>query len=427
MAPPTTQPSTSNRLALALLHPRAEIIPIDGPLLVGRSPDCDVILTDDTAASRAHARIAPTPNGIEVIDLHSRNGIYLDGRRIIGRATIHTGVLRMGDSIAIVVPMREELPGARDLDTPLVGGAALDVVRMAARSVGPTEQPIHLVGETGTGKEIVARWLHELSQRSGPFVSVNCAALPPHLVETELVGRADNSAMGVPERHGLIAAAARGTLFLDEIGELPLDAQRTLLSVLEQPYEPGAGFRLITATNVELSPAIESGRFDRALAEKLRAAEIRLPTLREHLEDLTELHGYLIRRSGRAVRLSPDAIEVLARYHWPQNVRELDHVLRSIAANVRGEVALADLPPRMQIGFRLAPIRAATADQHAEITHARVDEVLREHNGNVRRVSAALGIARTRLYRLMEKWSVDPNQYRRPEDIQPPKDPSASA
>ncbi|MGE3456219.1 MAG: sigma 54-interacting transcriptional regulator [Kofleriaceae bacterium] len=421
MPSPTTQASTPVRLALALLHPSAAVIPIDGPMLVGRSTDCDVVL-ETTSASRAHARLCPTPSGVEIIDLHSRNGIFLDGRRIVGRATVHGGVLRMGDSVAVVTSIRASIAGARELATPLIGGASLDELRMAASAIGRGDRSVHLVGEPGTGKQLVARWLHELGGRSGPFVSVNCAALPLHVVETELLGRADNREMGIPERQGLIAAAARGTLFLDAIGELPIDAQRALLRVLECERSADARFRLVTATNVDLSPAIESGRFDRDLADHIRAAELRLPALRDRLEDLTELSSHLIERSSAAVRLLPDVVEVLARHHWSQNIRELDQVLRSCVSNRRSDVTLADLPPRMQLGFRLAPIRATPSDYSAEITHARVDEVLREHHGNVRRVSATLGIARTRLYRLMEKWSVDPNQYRRSEAASTPHD-----
>ena len=414
---PITDLAVPRRFALAVIAPRSALFVIDRTLLVGRSSDCDVVLVDDTAASRAHAQLVPTPHGIEVVDMHSRNGVFLDGRRVT-RVVTSAGVLRLGDTIAVIVPEPAE---ASELATgPLVGGAALAKHRRIATLVGPTELSVLVTGETGTGKEVIARWLHELSGREGAFVAVNCAALPDSLVEAELFGHARGAFTGaIQARRGLVATAAGGTLFLDEVGELPLAAQAKLLRVLEDRTVRAVGatasepidFRLIAATNVDTAAAVERGAFRADLLARLAAVEIRMPALREHVEDLGALCAHALRRAGLATTITPDAWEMLARYAWPQNVRELLQVVRAAATVAGAAIEPAHLPDRLQAGFRRGTT-APPAVQQDEITRAGLEELLRRHLGNLRQVSKELGIARTRVYRLLKKWALDPDAYR---------------
>ena len=414
---PVTTTAVPRRYALAVIAPQPGLFVIDRTLLVGRSSDCDVVLVDDTAASRAHAQLVPTANGIEVVDLHSRNGVFLDGRRIT-RVAASEGVLRLGDTIAVIVPepaeAHEIAPG------PLVGGAAFAKHRRIATLVGPTDLSVLVTGETGTGKEVLARWLHELSGREGAFVAVNCAALPESLVEAELFGHAKGAFTGAMQaRRGLVATAAGGTLFLDEVGELPLAAQAKLLRVLEDRTVRAVGataaepidFRLIAATNVDTAAAVERGVFRADLLARLAAVEIRMPALREHVEDLGALCTHALRRAGLATTIAADAWEMLARYAWPQNVRELLQVVRAAATVAGASIEPGHLPDRIQAGFRrgtTAPLVAPTE----ELTRDALDALLRRHLGNLRQVSKELGIARTRVYRLLKKWALDPDAYR---------------
>ncbi|MGE3546135.1 MAG: sigma 54-interacting transcriptional regulator [Kofleriaceae bacterium] len=408
------------RYAIALLTTPQPPIPIDRRLLVGRSADCDVALTGDVSASRAHAQIAVVPGGVEVTDLHSRNGVHLDGRRISGSVIVQRGVLRIGDSVAAIIQCNEHEPNG-GANGPLVGGPSLAGCRRIAGLVGATDLAIHITGETGTGKEVLARWLHEISERSGTFSPVNCAALPDHLVESELFGHVRGAFTGATHaRRGLISAAAGGTLFLDEVGDLPLGAQAKLLRVLEDhEVRPIGGttseqidFRLISATNVDLVEAVERGRFRSDLAARLCAVELRLPPLRDRIEDLPVLSEHLARRAGYALTLSPDAIEALARYSWPQNVRELAHVLRSAAVIARGPINLGDLPERVRAGFRPTAPVVTPPTITTELTRERLEAALLDARGNVRHVSIALGVARSQLYRWFEKWSLKPATYR---------------
>jgi DNA-binding NtrC family response regulator len=417
--------------ALALIAPYPRLYLIDRPLLVGRAADCDVELVGDTAASRAHARLVPGPQGVELIDMDSRNGVYLDGVRIATRTVVTSGVLRLGDSIAVLVP--ESTEADAEVTGPLVGGAALARHRRIAGLVGPTDLAVLITGETGTGKEVLACWLHELSRRAGAFVAVNCAALPESLVEAELFGHARGAFTGaVQARRGLIAEAAGGTLFLDEVGDLPLAAQAKMLRVLEDRTVRAVGgtaaesvdFRLIAATNVDLTAAVERGAFRSDLLARLAAVELHLPPLRDHIEDLAGLCACMLQRAGLQATLMPDAWEMLARYSWPQNVRELAQVLRAAATIATGPIELVHLPERIQAGFRRTANTPAVSSETRELSRNLLDELLRRHAGNLRRVSQEIGIARTRLYRLLKQWSLDPAEYRSGMHAAPPRNQS---
>jgi DNA-binding NtrC family response regulator len=411
------------RLAFSLIAPGQDHVVIDRAIVVGRAAECDVVLTGDTAASRAHARLVPMADGIQVVDLDSRNGVFVDGRRVQGAAIVRAGVVRLGDSIGVIAPARDEVTGEHGAGGPLVGGASLAACRRVASLVAATALPVHLSGETGAGKEVLARWIHELSARDGVFVAVNCAALPEHLVESELFGHVRGAFTGAAHaRRGLIAEAAGGTLFLDEVGDLPAPAQAKLLRVLEDQVVRAVGaaagehvdFRVISATNVDLRAAIGRGAMRADLAARLLSVELHLPPLRERREDLPALCRHLLGRAGATAALSFDALEALARHDWPHNVRELDHVLRAAAAVSSGAIGLADLPERVVAGFRTTSGPAGSdAARVADPDRAEVERVLRASAGNVRQVAAALGLPRTRLYRLLAKWKIDLRSYRR--------------
>ncbi len=208
--------------------------------------------------------------------------------------------------------------------------------------VAPTDTTVLILGESGTGKELVARALHETSQRKdGPIITVNCAAIPDTLIESELFGHEKGAFTGaIGTRHGLVEAADGGTLFLDEIGELPLPAQGRLLRVLQEgeirrigsPHERKVNVRLIAATHRDLQQQVKTGEFREDLYFRLRVMEIHLPALRERGEDLGKLAEFLLEKSCRRLNraplhFTPAAMETLLRYTWPGNVREMENAI----------------------------------------------------------------------------------------------------
>lgn len=293
------------------------------------------------------------------------------------------------------------------------------------------EATVLITGESGTGKEVVARALHEHSPRQkGPFVAVNCGALPADLLESEMFGHVRGAFTGaVRDREGRFEFASDGTLFLDEVGDLPLALQVKLLRVLQDGTFQRLGenltrrgrARVIAATHVDLARAVRDGRFRDDLFYRLRVVPIEIPPLRDRREDIEPLARVLLgrvgARHGRALQFSPDALRVLLRYDWPGNVRELENALEYALAVCRGQTILPeDLPesvaaahgaPAAAPGLANAPAAAAPSPHlaaaggvsTAETLYLR--QVLDQHRWNRADAAAALGISRTTLWRRM--------------------------
>ena len=303
-------------------------------------------------------------------------------------------------------------------DAGLVGQApAFHRVVELARRVAPTDVTVLVRGESGTGKERLARLLHTLSPRhAGPFVPLNCAAVPETLLEAELFGIERGVATGVSARPGRFELASGGTLFLDEIGDLSPALQAKLLRVLQEREIERVGgrqritvdVRLVTATNRDLEAMLAGGEFRQDLYYRLRVVELTLPPLRERVEDIpllarhfVDLHG---RRMGRHLSLARDGLELLLRHDFPGNVRELENVLEAAAALAAGDrVEAEDL--RLAIGARRDP-GAAVAGTLEEAVRAHVRRTLERHGGNRVAAARALGIDRTTLYRMLLRWNA---------------------
>jgi DNA-binding NtrC family response regulator len=403
---------------------------------IGRDSRNDVVHLDD-AMSRHHALIEFEAGAARIRDLGGRNGTSVNGRRI-AEAQLHAGdVIRCGDTLFRVVAATEPWQPA-DCRGPLVGGSALTSVRRLISLVGPTDMPVFISGETGTGKEVVARLLHQASPRSGPFVPINCAAIPESMIESELFGHVRGAFTGAhAARPGLFATATGGTLFLDEVGELPLAAQAKLLRVLEDGVirplgsELGAArdVRVLSATNRNLRQAMSDDAFRPDLFARLCMVEIELPALRDHPEDLPAIAEYLLRRASIPARLiAPDALEAMALYRWPQNIRELDHILRQATLRPGAELTLDALPRSLiattiaasspQLGqiATMKPSGDTTGDMSGDLQvdlRQRLEGALRRHRGNVRRASQELNISRGHVYRLIQKWSIAVTELRK--------------
>ncbi|MCA8960514.1 MAG: sigma-54-dependent Fis family transcriptional regulator [Planctomycetes bacterium] len=307
----------------------------------------------------------------------------------------------------------------------LVGDSAAMVrVRESIGSVAPTDVPVLLGGESGTGKEIAAAMIHrESPRRDGPFVTVNCAAIPESLFESECFGHVRGAFSGAhADREGRFAEAEGGTLFLDEIGTLDLEVQAKLLRVLEsQEYQVigdskirRADVRVIAATNEDLQALAEEGRFRPDLYFRLSVFPIDLPPLREHPEDIGEITRELARQSrlsreGNEPRfeLSPEAIRVLEGYHWPGNVRELANVLERALILLDGDqIGVSDLIMRGSNApiETEAPKDLRTAVEDFDRNSIR--RTLELCDGNRERAAEALGLSQATLYRRLEKLGL---------------------
>jgi len=309
----------------------------------------------------------------------------------------------------------------------LVGdSAAIQAVQELIGRIADSDSTILVTGESGTGKEVTARAIHRLSRRAaGPFVAVNCAAIPEALIESELFGHARGAFTDArTARTGLLAQAEGGTLFLDEIGELPLSAQAKLLRVLQERVlrpvgsdrEVGFDARVIAATNRDLERAIEEGRFREDLYFRIHVLPVELPPLRARGSDVLVLAHHFLRRfterSGKALTgIGPAAAEVLLNYQWPGNVRELMNAVEHAVALARFEqIAPEDLPQRIR-SYRRSHIIVAGENPSElvpleEVERRYILRVLETVGGNKRLAARVLGLDRKTLYRKLERYGV---------------------
>lgn len=295
-------------------------------------------------------------------------------------------------------------------------------------------------GETGTGKELFARAIHYSGERRGkPFVPVNCAALPDHLVENELFGHSKGAFTGaLVEKHGLFHEADGGTLFLDEINSLNLPAQSKLLRVLQdQEFRPlgstksrAVDVKIVAATNTDLRYLVETRQFREDLFYRLNILSVELPPLRNRQEDIPQLARYFVKHAAEefgknVVQLSPDAIKKLVEYAWPGNVRELQGVLHRAIAMAMGHVigfAEIDLPdhevprlvgtavPEMTVS-ELGGFQALKAKVIDEFERAYLSKLLSSHQGNVSQAARAAHKERRAFQRLLHKHGLDRREF----------------
>ncbi len=290
---------------------------------------------------------------------------------------------------------------------PLVGsGAGISALRERIARVAATDFTVLIEGESGAGKELVARHIHEHSRRRrGPFVAVNCAAIVETLLEAELFGIEDRTATGVKGRRGKFELADEGTLFLDEVSDLTASAQSKLLRAIQDLAVERVGghgtrridTRIVAATNRSLLELVERGAFRADLYYRLNGVEMRVPPLRARREDIPELAGYFLERHRhvRRLKLTAAALDALLAYDWPGNVRELERVMeRALALARTDEIRLEDLPPLLARGFEEALLPALIRDESLRTWGSRYARlVLERHGNNKRSACRALGIS----------------------------------
>ena len=430
---------------------------------IGREPSCAIPLPQN-AVSRRHASVRYCDGHWLLRDLGGPNGTIADGRFITEVELEHTQEIRIGDNVFKYVASGAEdympyrldgvmLANARRHATQLTelcGGAVIDRFGVDLERFAQSGLSVVIAGETGTGKEVVARELHRLSGRSGPLQAVNCAAIPANLIESELFGYKRGAFSGADrDKLGIVAAANGGTLLLDEIGDMPLEAQAKLLRVIQtrEVYPLGAthahhiDVRFLCATNRDLRALVKEQRFRGDLLSRLDEWSISLPPLRDRKEDIFLLARTLLARHGHgAKQLSFPFMLALLHYDWPYNVRELEACLRRAAAvtdavvldphylpePVREAMALygtrADAephavgsvpPPAMgsvpppAMAAPPAPRRRAQAPSEDALR-----QLLAQHRGNVAAVGRELGKERMQVHRWMQRYGIVVDDYR---------------
>jgi two-component system NtrC family response regulator len=290
------------------------------------------------------------------------------------------------------------------------------------RKVATTDAPVLILGESGTGKEMVAKAIHQRSNhKSGPFIAINCSAIPETLLESELFGHEKGAFTGAHvQRKGRIETASGGTLFLDEIGEIPLPLQVKLLRFLqEQTIERVGGrqeirinTRVVAATNADLKKSLAAGTFREDLFYRLAVVQMTLPPLRDRDNDVRLLAQFFLSRFAAQVNkpnlsFDPDAIRALNRHDWPGNVRELENCVRRAVIMAEGKrVTAKDLDLNSS---GLGPNVVTLKDAREAVERQMLTQALKKHGGKIAPAAAELGLSRPTIYELMEKLGVSKN------------------
>jgi transcriptional regulator with GAF, ATPase, and Fis domain len=385
------------------------------------------ISESDSRISSTHARLRASFGRWLVEDAGSRNGTLVNGEQVKTAGLRDGDVVELGRTFYLfrdALPTAADEPADAEAQAPDAPGLAtlsppLATTLRALAAVARSTVSVVIHGETGTGKELIARAVHHLSGRRGPFVPVNCGAIPASLVESELFGvRRGAYSDAKEDRPGLVRSAHEGTLFLDEIGDLALPQQAAFLRVLQEREVTPIGqaravsvdLRIVAASHRDLAQLVAEGRFRDDLSARLSGFGVRLPPLRARREDLGILIGALITRLAPApeqVSFAPDAMRMLVAYDWPQNVRELEKRLGTalvLAADRPIQVAhLGDLPRAP-----LSP-REPTGD---DARRAELSRLLATHAGNLSAVARALNKDRAQVRRWLRRYGLDPASFR---------------
>jgi len=435
--------------AIRWLYPEPRLAPLCPGHLIGRDAACHSVL-EGPEVSRKHAQIVSQGLALLVRDLGSRNGVYVDGARVQEAPLGPGSVLRIGAWLGLVLEVPQDAlpapPPLRELHARWYAGAGLERALAELESAARSDISIVIEGETGTGKEGIARAVHAWSARAGELIAVDCGALPEQLAESELFGYRKGAFSGAESSQpGLIRAAHQGTLFLDEVLNLSPTLQAKLLRVLEERRVRPVGetktipvdLRVICAAQEPLAVAARRKAFRSDLVGRLDGHTFRMPPLRERRQDIVPLFLRLLQdRGGAATACDAKLLEALLLHDWPLNVRELVRVVeRLIAVHGTGPYKRAMLPDlvldsagrgagrgelddaRPAATATPAKARAGAARKPANDTEelALLLESLRQHGDNLTRAAAALGMERSRANRILSAFRTDARARRKRE------------
>ncbi|MDF3066670.1 MAG: Sigma-54 dependent DNA-binding response regulator [Polyangiaceae bacterium] len=407
-------------LALEWVWPTSRIDSLQGgKLSIGRDHEA-AIRIEGSGVSRHHAELYRQGPLYVIRDLGSTNGTWVAGRRI-EHAPVHPGsVIRIGEWVAVVVSRMEGPPAVEfsELAPGLFGGAAIAELLSPLKRAATSALPVLLIGATGTGKERLACAVHHLSGRKGPFLALNCAALPEQLAESELFGHRRGAFTGAERNSpGYFRAANGGTLFLDEMPELAATLQAKLLRVVEDRQVMGLGevsstpvdVRIVSASQKPLHELVAGGRLRADLAARLGGLELLIPPLASRRSDIAGLFSQFLKQQtgGRPPAVEARVVEALCLHHWAGNVRELELLTRRLLAVHGHEPKLRrqHLPPELRaVTENLSARSPQSSSQMGRRDHelARLRHELAQNGGNVKAAAAAMGVSRQRVYRLLE-------------------------
>ena len=411
-----------------------ELISEKERIRIGTHAANDLVL-DDRTASRQHCEIQYTDRGYLLIDLDSTNGTFVDGKQI-ERAFLFAGAtITVGSTPIAFTPVNEEIEIEPDGEGFLgdMVGRSLKMRQLFGliKKIAPMDVSVIIQGETGTGKELAARAIHEGSGRAkGPFVVIDCGAIPPNLIESELFGHEKGAFTGASyARPGAFERAKGGTIFLDELGELRLDLQPKLLRVLENREVRRVGgndtitidVRVIAATNRDLQKEVQGGTFREDLYFRLSVINLQLPSLRQRRDDIPHIIRHALNepdilKAHGVKRINARAMEVLQNYAWPGNVRELMNVVSHLLTfSDSEEIDVSQLPARLQGEAPAAPV---PFNEHLSFKDAKdqvlgafereyIASVLKRSEGNISRAARESGLHRKSIERLVKKYSLD--------------------
>jgi transcriptional regulator with AAA-type ATPase domain len=394
----------------------------------------------DRWMSSAHGRMFRIQGSWIFEDLASTNGSTLDGA-VVKTSPLRDGaILTLGHTVFIYREAVPTPPGcAPDADlsdliskpvafASLLPGYAWELSML--ERMAQSELSILLLGETGTGKELLARAIHATSGRSGALVAVNCGALPETLVESQFFGHEKGAFSGAHrDAPGFVRSADKGTLFLDEVGDLRGPSQAALLRVLQEREVVPVGsvkaqkvdIRVVSATHRPIDALVTSDSFRGDLLARLAGFRHVVPPLRQRREDLGHLYATMMRERRQAGQplplLTPESARTLLTYDWPGNIRELKHVVEAGAVLSEGQgLRLSDLPPAMRsrTAALTAPSPPTFTDQSRAELRERLVASLEAHSGNVTAVAEAMRTSRTQVYRWLKRFSIDVSQFVRP-------------
>lgn len=381
---------------------------------IGTAKDCDLVLHDPSVSSH-HVELTPSDSGKFLLcDMDSKNGLYLGPWRI-DRAPIFDGMrFRVGETEIEVRAEREArripLAPAGQYGPLLAHSVQMRALVVEMQKLAASTITVLIEGESGVGKDVVANAIHHYSNRSnGPFIVFDCSAVSMSLLPSELFGHEAGAFTGADrERKGLLEQANGGTIFLDEIGELPPDAQASLLRAIDGKKSRRVGgateiqhdVRIVVATNRNLAEEVEQGAFRSDLYFRLAAGRLRVPPLRERKEDIVHLAQHFARRVG--IEISPVLLSLLTSHRWPGNVRELRNVIDRASVLPPDQVIDVVEADESAIidGAEIRPLADARRIASAQFERQYLEEALRRTAGNISAAAKLTGVSRQFLTRL---------------------------